>query len=345
MLKGEESMTQKEHEITRVTNLCNPNGKLNQASVGWARSPLIHANLRGSYLRKKKWNYWCVFGQDALFSATISHLDYAAVCFVYYVHYETKRYIEKTIIVPFGKGCKMPEQVQENVHVIHKELSLFFISTNRETTLKVSCPNFNGEWLEADITLTYPDHLDTLNVVVPWSNNKFQFTAKHHCLPAKGYFKVGNDTFTFDGQTDFGVLDYGRGIWPRNCTWNWAMASGKQQGDTMGLNFGGKWTDGTGSTENAIMINGEITKISEDVMFTFEDTNYMNPWQITSPSGKIDLNFYPFFERVAKTNAFLIKSEVHQMVGHYTGSIVLSPKKVITIDNLIGCIEDHHALW
>ena len=47
-------------------------------------------------MRKKKWNYWCVYGDEILFSATISHLDYAKQsASVYFLEYETQRYFEK----------------------------------------------------------------------------------------------------------------------------------------------------------------------------------------------------------------------------------------------------------
>lgn len=338
-------MTFIEKEITTPVHLCNSDGKLNPDSIGWARRPIITSNITGSFTRKKKWNYWCVYGQKALFSATVSHLDYAAVCFVYFLEYETKRFIEKTIIIPFGINCQMPDEVQATAEAIHKDMNLFFISNENETLLKVSCPDFGGENLEVDIVITYPPNIDTLNVVVPWSERRFQFTAKHHCLPASGSFKVGKQTFTFDPNTDFAVLDYGRGIWPYASTWNWGMASGKQGSDTIGINLGGQWTDGTGSTENAVIINNHLTKISEDLTFHYDRDNYMKPWFVDSSSGRIALTFTPFYERIAATNVGIIQSEVHQMIGHYHGQIHLSTSESIEIKNLLGTIEDHAARW
>lgn len=338
-------MHNKEKEITKPVFLCEIDGKLNNESIGWARQPLITSNLKGNYLRKKKWNYWCVFGQEAMFSATISHLDYAAVCFIYFLEYETKDFYEKTLIIPFGRKCHMPEDVQESVKVIYKDTGIFFISNEIETTLKVSSVDFGGRSLEANINISYPIDLDTLNVVVPWGTNKFQFTAKHHCLPAEGTFTVGDKTFIFNPNTDYAVLDYGRGVWPRESTWNWGMASGNQNNDIIGLNFGGQWTDNTGSTENAVFLNGKILKISEDVEFIFDPENYMKPWEIKSASGQVELTFEPFYERIAASNVLIIKSEVHQMVGHYYGIINLGNEETIVIDGLLGCIEDHLAVW
>src|SRR5690625_2779334 len=253
----------KEKEITLPVRLCLNDGTLNPESIGWARKPIITSNVRGQFLRKKKWNYWCVYGQEALFSATISHLDYAAVCFVYYLDYSTKDFYEKTIILPLDMKTNMPDDVQATVEVSHRNMHLSFISDEQKTLLKISSDDFNGKYLEADITISYPDNLDSLNVVVPWSERKFQFTAKHHCLPASGYFTIGEKTYTFQPETDYAVLDYGRGVWPRESRWNWGMASGNHGSDVIGLNIGGQWTDNTGSTENAIIINGTLYKISE----------------------------------------------------------------------------------
>lgn len=85
----------KETVLTAPVLLCDAKGHLNPQAMGYATTPLITSNLSGNYLRKKKWNYWCVFGEEILFSATISHMDYAAVCFVYLFHYESGRLIEK----------------------------------------------------------------------------------------------------------------------------------------------------------------------------------------------------------------------------------------------------------
>lgn len=332
-----------EREITEPVLLCDKNGRLNKESIGWARKPLITSNLSGHYMRKKKWNYWYVLGRDAMFSATISHLDYAVVCFVYFLEYETNNFYEKTFLIPFGKNCTMPEEVQDSVEAMDKNMGLFFIWNNDHVTLKVSSTNFGGEELIANIKIHYPENLDTLNVVVPWSDDKFQFTAKQHCLPAEGSFSLGDRTFTFNPDSDFAVLDYGRGVWPRKSTWNWGMASGRQGQDVIGLNFGGQWTDHTGSTENAVILNGNITKISEDVSFIYNSNDYMKPWGIQSDS--VRLTFKPFFERTASSNVLVVKSEVHQVVGHYYGEITLNNDETLVVDGLLGCIEEHKAKW
>ena len=335
-----------EREITLPTTLCDKKGNLNPEAIGFARQPLIDCNLSGHFMRKKKWNYWCVYGEEILFSATISHLDYAAVCFVYFLEFETQRYFEKTIVIPIGAKVKMPTKVLETLHYKNSELAIHITYFNGDTHLTVIAPDFDGEHLHAELTIEHPKDDDSLNVVIPWNRQTFQFTAKHHTLPTSGIVKIGSRRFTFSPEESFAVLDYGRGVWPREATWNWAMASQRVRGQRIGLNFGGQWTDGTGMTENALFIDGRMTKINEDMHFTYDRNDFMKPWTIQSKFSKqVQLTFTPFFERNAQTNAKIIRSSVHQMVGYYDGTIQLEDGSTLQIQQMLGCIEEHVAKW
>ena len=334
-----------EKEILVPTMLCDKKGNLNPEAIGYARKPIIDCNLSGHFMRKKKWNYWCVYGEDILFSATISHLDYAAVCFVYFLEYETQRYFEKTVLIPLGTKVKMSTQVLETVSFANSELRIHMSHFDGDTHLSVICPDFDGEHLQAELTIHHPAADDSLNVVIPWNRQTFQFTAKHHTLPTTGTVKIGNRRYTFNEEESYSVLDYGRGIWPREATWNWGMASQRMRGRRIGLNFGGKWTDGTGMTENAIFVDGVMTKIHEDVIFEYDRNDFMKPWTIRSKfSETVDLTFTPFFERVAKTDAKLIRSEVHQVIGYYNGIVKLENCS-LRISQMMGCVEEHIAKW
>jgi hypothetical protein len=190
-----------------------------------------------------------------------------------------------------------------------------------------------------------PQNHETLNVVIPWDERTFQFTSKQNTLPAKGTVQVGAETIAFAGEQSFACLDFGRGIWPRDCKWNWGSASGKQGAHIVGLNLGGQWTAGTGYTENGICIDGRLTKISEELRWEYDRNEFMGLWRIAAPSGAIDLSFRPFMERVAKSDLWLVKSEVHQMFGYYSGTVRPSSGREIAVDRMLGWAEDHVALW
>lgn len=336
----------KEKEIFEPLNLCESDGKLCSESVGWSRNTLYNCNLAGRWLRKKKWNYWCVNNNECLFSVTISNLDYAGMVFIYFLDFKTKKFIEKTIITPFGKGCIMPNIVHETVTFNNKDLEIELAERNNNTHILVKCKNFDGLCLEANFKVIYSEDHETLNVVIPWNKTTFQFTSKHQCLPVQGILKVGDKDYAFNANDTFACLDFGRGIWPRKASWNWANASGIAEGKKIGLNLGAKWTSGTGMTENALVIDGKLIKLSEDIIFAYDKNDYMKPWTIkTDITNRVNLNFIPFYERIANSNLLFIKSKLNQMIGYMSGEIEDINGEIIHVENLIGCAEDHYAKW
>lgn len=335
-----------EKELTKPVLLCDHKGQLNPEAIGYARRPIIQSNLRKNFMRKKKWNYWSIFGEDILFSTMISHYDYAAVCFVYLLNYETQRFIEKKIIIPTGRGVKMPENVLDNISFTHRQLNIQLSHDVNETTLSVNIPDFDGESLHAELNIFHPPEDDSLNVVIPRSREVFQFTGKHHTMPTTGFVKLGNREYNFNADHSFAVLDYGRGIWPRHAQWNWAMASQRLGHRRIGLNLGGQWTDGTGMTENAVFIDGKMIKIHEDVVFSYDLNNLNQPWTInTKFSNHVDLKFTPFFTRTSKTGNKLFHTEVQQLVGYFDGRIILPGHPPLYIRQMLGSSEKLTAKW
>jgi hypothetical protein len=99
-------------------------------------------------------------------------------------------------------------------------------------------------------------------------------------------------------------------------------------------------------TENGLCVDGDLIKLSEDVAFDYNPDNFMAPWQLyTTITDRVNLTFEPFFERQAKTNALVIFSEVHQMFGHFSGTLNTDTGEILQIDKVIGWSEDHHARW
>lgn len=293
-------------EIVVPTDMCDAKGRLSPAGIGWAKQPIIRCNLSGSPFRKKKWNYWCVTSPELLFSVTMSHLDYAAVLFVYALDLRTLRFHEQTAVVPFGIGCAMPDEVNASLRYEGKDMKIFFDEQGDSTRIRVQCPRFagKGQSLFADMVIHRPAGHESVNVVVPWSETRFQFTSKQTALPTTGAVEWCGETYALNVGEAFGCLDFGRGKWPYRATWNWAAASGVTYGYTVGLNFGGQWTDGTGQTENGIVVDGRLSKIHEDIRWEYNRRDYTAPWKLkTAQTERVDLVFEPLFERIAATNA------------------------------------------
>jgi len=336
-------------EIDQPTDLCTASGSLSPDAVGWSRRPLHRCNLAGHRFRKKRWNYWAVQTERLFFAAGVADLDYAATAFVYLVDLRRKLVVERSVVRPFGRGISLGEQVHSPAAFQSRRIT-FSQSHNDEdsaTSLLVTCDRFDGgDRLSAAIRVIYPEDFETLGVVVPIDHEHFQYTSKHVAVPVAGRVRIGRREIPFDGIDAFASFDYGRGVWPRQTAWNWGTASGYVDDTNIGINLGGKWTDGTGATENAVFVDGRMIKIHEDLEWTYDAGNYLANWRVRAPlSGDVDLLFEPIVERKANVDALLMHSHVHQVFGIWSGTVRGEHGETIEIPYLFGWAEEHRALW
>jgi hypothetical protein len=333
------------NEITSEVLLCNADGTLNPQAIGWGRKPWWVDNLQGRPFRKKRWDYWCFMGPHQLFSLCLADVDYIGLGGAYVLDYATSRMAECGIVSPLGRQPHMPPRAHGTATMRQGRSHMEMRFTETGGVLTTSVPKCGGRPLKAEMHVTFPQDLDTLNVLVPWSTRNFQFTSKQLPLPCEGEVKWGDEVWTFGREDSFGVRDYGRGIWPYSTNWNWAALSGRSGTDVYGLNLGGQWTDHTGATENGLILNGTLHKIFEDAVFEYDRTNFMKPWRLHTPgTNAVDLRMVPFFDRHTHANLGIMRTNVHQCFGHFRGTISTGGHTV-TVDNAIGWAEEQRARW
>ncbi|MFI1953526.1 DUF2804 domain-containing protein [Streptomyces xinghaiensis] len=209
------------------------------------------------------------------------------------------------------------------------------------TRLRFRCRTAEGP-LDGDLFVAMPPGHETMSVVIPWNDRRFQYTSKHTARPAEGTVRIGGTAYDFQGG--WGVLDHGRGRWPYDTRWNWGAASGSTDGRVVGLQFGGRWTAGTGMTENALCVDGRLTKIGEELEWHYDD--FGEPWTIRTPgSDAVDLSFTPFHVREDRTNTGVILNDTHQSFGHYTGTVRADGGTRIRVEGLLGWAEQVRMRW
>jgi hypothetical protein len=321
-----------EREITGPVDLCGPGGRLNPEAVGWSRRPLHRANLRG-WGRTKRWEYWGVVSPTHVVGMTVSSLDYAALYSLYLLDRTTGREIERSDIVPLARGVLLPERTG-TASGRGKDLSFDFAGTPAATTLRGTAPG-----VDIDLVVRREPGHEALGVVVPWSPTRFQYTVKDVALPVSGRLVVdGVEVPVGDGA--YAVLDSGRGKWPYSVTWNWAAGSSP---GGRGLTLGGKWTDGTGSTENALLVDGRLHKIGEELRWEYDRTDWERPWRISGET--VDVRFHPFHERAAATDLKIVASETHQCFGEFSGWACTDDGDRVSVDGLVGWAEEARQRW
>ncbi len=308
---------------------------------------MLRANLRHRWGRKKRWDYWCVITDEVVVSFVYADIDYAGLANVWVMEHGSDLQATAGVLKPLARGFELPEQVCTGV-VGHSDptFTLRIEETEATTRLVASGASPSGD-IDVDISVAKPAGHESLNVVIPWSERTFQFTSKQNTRPATGHVRVGDRTWSVDAAHDaWGVQDLGRGIWPYSNRWNWAAASGRSDGHLVGLQFGGKWTVGTGATENALCIDGRLTKVSEELEWTYDWEHPMHPWRVrTTGSDQIDVTLTPTFDRYDVTDLKVLRMEVHQCFGTWSGRIVGEDGVPVDVAGIRGFAEEARNRW
>jgi hypothetical protein len=334
-----------ERELTTRVSLTRPDGGLNPDAVGWSRVPLHDtAGIpgRGSWGRNKRWEYWNVMSPSHIVALTVSCVDYMSLHEIWVLDRATGETVGTTAISPGGRSAQLPASLGEGpARARTGRVTIDIDEAFDGTRLRGSTSG-----VSFDILATRPPSHDSLAVVVPWRRGgeitRFQYTVKDVARPATG-------TVTLDGIAhdvpvgSWAVLDHGRGRWPYRVKWNWAAGSGIVDGRVIGLQLGSKWTDGSGSTENAVTVDGHLTKIGEELVWDCEPEHFMRPWHVHGAAA--DLTFSPFYDKRSRTNALLIASSTDQLFGVWTGWVLDDTGTRVRVDGIEGFAEEVLNRW
>ncbi|PTR26636.1 glycosyl hydrolase family 2 [Rhodococcus sp. OK519] len=333
----------REREITAPVSLTLPDGRLNPDAVGWTRTPLISTDRIGRGRvgkgRNKRWEYWAVTTPTHIVALVLSDIDYAAVHGIWLLDRTSGETVAYDAIGMLGSSATLPGTLgggpararTRKVHIDIDEIA-------GGTRLRA-----RGERVEIDVIAHRPDHHECLGVVVPWSDTLFQYTVKDVARPATGTIRVDGVATDVPAGESWATLDHGRGRWPYSVHWNWGAGSGRTDGKVIGIQVGGKWTDGTGSVENSLLVDGHLSKISEELVWTYDRGDWITPWRITGDT--VDLTFTPFHLKKSVTDLKVFSSRTHQCFGIWSGKVQDDTGAWVRVADVVGWAEDVHNRW
>lgn len=343
-----------EREITAPVDLCTGDGHtLNSEARGWSRTPQHTANLRGRWGRTKRWDYWCILARDLCVALTYADVDYLGLATVWWVDLPTGVTGGREANRPLARGVSLPDRPGTAALTYRgKKSKVDIVDDPHGTTITATWTEPDGRPASLDARIELPAAHESLNVVIPWSEQRFQYTGKHQARPAQGILTTGDRIRTFGSaagepaEEAWGVLDVGRGRWPYATRWNWGGGAGHStRGTVLGLQLGGKWTKGTGFTENGVFVGGRLTKIGEELEWTYDWARPMRPWRVRHPEGSLDVTLTPIYDRHSKVNAVVLATEVHQVFGTWGGHLTADDGTVHRFDGLLGFAEESRSRW
>ena len=332
------------HQITEKQDLLNELGHLSEP--GYAVKEVFNYDrsmIKASKWRIKEWDYYNCISEDYGFSFTVADLGYMALISASLLDFKTGKETKnaKMKFFTFGK-LNMPSSTEEgDVTYSDKDRKFQFLNKEEERLIQVEIKDFiKGKDLVANLSFKKHNSDDRMLIATPFKENptRFYYNQKFNCLNVSGNVKIGNKIYLFDELKDFGVLDWGRGVWTYKNTWYWGSLSFLVDGKRAGINIGYGFGDAEKATENIIFYDGLAHKL-DDVEFIYDENNFFSPWQFKDNLGRLNLTMTPLLDRVDDTNLLIIKNIGHQVFGKFNGYLILDDGRKVMVEDKIGFAE------
>jgi hypothetical protein len=337
-----------ENELTSEVDLCTPDGdRLNPDALGWSRRPLHRANLEGHFGTNKRWDYWAVLTGDLVLSAVYADIDHFGLADVWWADLSSGATGGNGILTMDRGVVVLPDRPGTSPLQVDRDgLALDIVDDPDGTRLLASWTEHDGRQGALDVRVELPAGHESLNVVIPWNEQRFNFTSKHQARPASGELVVGEERRAIGGSSDaWGVLDVGRGRWPEEITWNWGGGGGRCGEHVVGLQFGAKWTEGSGYTENGVIVDGRLTKIGREFEWSYDWDAPMRPWRVVDPGGQLDVTLQPRYDKHTQLPGRDKGSETHQVFGTWSGRVRTDDGLELELAGIQGFAEEARQEW
>ena len=341
-------MSQRNHEITKAGPLLNSKGA--PVEPGWSRKMLQvydRSAIKAPAFRIKEWDYYLVISnkEQAGFAFTISDDGYIGLQSVSLLDFKVPFEHTETILNAFPMGSlKLPPTSEKgDVSYFDRRLSLEYIKSPGKRRIVCKFKDFRlGKPFKCDILLEEPP-MDSMVLVKPWKEDKkaFYYNQKINCMRASGTVEYDGRIYELDPETDFGTLDWGRGVWTYDNTWYWGSGNGVINGKPFGFNIGYGFADDSAATENVIFYDGKAHKLDE-ITFNIPDTSYTDQWAFTSSDGRFEMTFDPIIDRAAKIDVKFIVTDQHQVFGRMKVRCILDYGTELEVKDLLCFAEDVH---
>lgn len=334
------------HEVVTRQPLLKEDGSLREP--GWSKrlvQKYDRRQIKAPKFRIKEWDYYLVLNEDFAGAFTISDDGYIGLQSVSLLNFKEGWEHTETILNAFPMGKFELPPTSERGDTVYRDKRLHMEYTVEEGKRRIRCKFdkfYQGKTFRCDITLEQPE-MDTMVIATPWKEKKtaFYYNQKINCMPAGGKMEFDGKVYRFNNKTDFGTLDWGRGVWTYDNRWYWGSGNTVVDGRPFGFNIGYGFGDTSAASENMLFYDGRAHKL-DDVTFHIPEGDYMKPWTFSSSDGRFEMDFLPVLDRAAKTAAVIIETDQHQVFGRMSGKAVLDDGTVIEVKDMMCFAEDVH---
>ncbi len=330
-----------QNKITTLTPLLE-NGRLKVAGYATRMNFVYNRHLAKGPV--KEWDFYQIICGTTVVQFTVGHITRFAQISANIIDLQTgeKRSVGKTLLFArqmkkqMGANPEKPSMFQ----YFGKKLKMQIEVTPTERRLTLSEKGKMGIRSQIDITLTNCSaHKDKMVIATPFFKPKqWYLNYKENCYVANGYCRI--DDVDVEIRNGNGLLDWGRGVWPRKHSWVWGNGSTTVNGKHFGFNIGGGFGDTSHATENMFFLDNKAYKLGEIC-----ETQIGDNFRYTDKEKKFCFNVTPIFDNYTRTNAPTVHNSCHQVFGKWSGFVTLPDGKTVEIPPFVAFCEHAENNW
>ena len=311
-------------EILKPQKLLDENGAL--TVHGWCKDPLLQYDrddIKTSRLRIKEWESYLRISDVCALQLSIA--DHGTMGLVSATLLDFQNGFHHTEIIKqrlsFGRMDLPASSVHGDATYTKKRIGMNFSKAALKRYLKCDLINFvNGKNLYVQLELDETPH-DTLVCALPFSHDPhyFHYSQKTIYSHIQGLVRCGGEEYSFHNGSSFGLMDWGRSVWPRSTFWNAACCHGVIGEIPFSFYLSDGPSDCREVSQSAYFLNGNLYKL-EGIQFIPPSEN-SSRWEILSQDQQIMVTFEPAIPYHKELRCGLGSHHNQLLFGLFSGQI------------------------
>ena len=333
-------------EITTTQQLLDRKGNL--LSAGYAR----HMNFvydkkktKLPSLRLKEWDFYQVHFDDRyVLQLTLGHVSYAMQISAALLDLTTGQKREFGLLKRCTRAFKaaMPcnPEVANKISYESKNLQVLLETTDKYRTLCLTATDFYGIKAEITLMLTNVNKAKEKMVIATpfFKKRRWYLNYKENCFVVNGRARI--EDVCYDIKNGFGLLDWGRGVWPYKHSWVWGNGGTKVNGKHFGFNIGWGFGNTEAATENMFFYDNKAYKLGHVKEIAVGDN-----FRYVDDEGRFEFEVETLFDNHTRTRMLWVNNECHQRFGIWRGKVKLDDGRVIEVPPFTAFCEHANNKW
>lgn len=331
-------------EIVNSQQLLNDKGQLQAKGYSRHMNFVLDKKLVRSS-RLKEWDFYQIhFDSRYVLQLTLGHVSYAMQIGATLIDLATgdKRSVGKFAPAAISFKRKMPAnpEVAHTLQYFSRNLCAQFETTDKFRRLAFTASDYSGIRAEINLMLTNVSKAkDKMVIATPFDNPKHWYlNYKENCFAVNGYVRI--EDVAYQIKNGFGLLDWGRGVWPYSHEWVWGNGGTTVNGKNFGFNIGWGFGNTESATENAFFYDNVLYKLGD-----VTETKTGSCYRYADGDGRFDFKAEPVFDNYTKLNVLWVHNKCHQLFGKWTGHVVLDDGTKLEIPPFIAFCEHAKNKW